>query len=103
MVRLVSTEGKMSEKNYRRMKMLIASLAAMAIFLLPLSVFAQTKISYHSNKFKTSDDIKLGRQAAGEVEKQLPILRDQLATDHVSRVGQRLVGAIPPEFQHPEF
>jgi Zn-dependent protease with chaperone function len=93
----------MSEKNYRRMKMLIASLAAMAIFLLPLSVFAQTKISYHSNKFKTSDDIKLGRQAAGEVEKQLPILRDQLATDYVSRVGQRLVGAIPPEFQHPEF
>ena len=93
----------MSEMSYRRMKMLIASLAATAIFLLPLSVFAQTKISYHSNKFKTSDDIKLGRQAAGEVEKQLPILRDQLATDHVSRVGQRLVAAIPPEFQHPEF
>src|SRR2546428_1278521 len=95
-------EGKM-KKNYRRTQTLIALLAAVAIFVLPLSVFAQTKISYHSNKFNTSDDLKLGRQAAREVEQQLPILRDQLATDYVSRVGQRLVGSIPPEFQHPEF
>jgi hypothetical protein len=91
------------KKNYRRTQTLIALLAAVAIFVLPLSAFAQTRISYHSNKFKTSDDLKLGRQAAGEVEQQLPILRDQLATDYVSRIGQRLVGSIPPEFQHPEF
>src|SRR5256885_10580420 len=95
-------EGKM-KKNYRRTQTLIALLAAVAIFALPLSVFAQTKISYHNNKFQTSDDLKLGRQASREVEQQLPILRDQLATDYVSRVGQRLVGSIPPEFQHPEF
>ena len=58
----------MSEKNFRRMQMLIASLAAVAIFLLPLSVLAQTKISYHNNKFKTSDDLQLGHQAAQEAE-----------------------------------
>jgi len=95
-------EGKM-KKNYHRTQTLIALLATVAIFVLPLSAFAQTKISYHNNKFNTSDDLKLGRQAAREVEQQLPILRDQLATDYVSRVGQRLVGSIPPEFQHPEF
>ena len=92
----------MNIKNYRFTQGLIAW-AVGAILMAPLSVFAQTKISYHGNKFKTSDDVQLGRQAAQEVEQQLPLLHDQLANDYVSRVGQRLVSAIPPEFQHPEF
>jgi predicted Zn-dependent protease len=91
----------MRGKNYRGTRRLIAAVAL--VFLVALSVFAQTKINYHSNKFKTSDDLKLGRQAAAEVEKQLPLLRDQLAGACVARVGQRLVAAIPTEFQHPEF
>jgi hypothetical protein len=33
----------------------------------------------------------------------MPILRDQEVQDYVERVGQRLVAAIPSEFQHPEF
>src|SRR6266480_2639125 len=82
---------------------LIACLTLAATFLLPVSVFSQTKISYHSNKFKPQDDVKLGRQAAQEAERQMPILRDREATDYVSTVGQRLVAAIPQEFQHPEF
>ena len=82
---------------------LIACLALASTFLLPVSVFSQTKISYHSNKFKPQDDVKLGRQAAQEAERQMPILRDREATDYVSTVGQRLVSAIPQEFQHPEF
>ncbi|MFH4202114.1 M48 family metalloprotease, partial [Acinetobacter baumannii] len=28
---------------------------------------------------------------------------DEVVQDYVERVGQRLVAAIPPEFQHPEF
>jgi len=70
---------------------------------MPVSVFAQTRISYHSNKYKPTDDVKVGRQAAAEVEQQMPILNDSDATSYVSRVGQRLVNAIPAEFQHPEF
>src|SRR4030095_14589706 len=49
------------------------------------------------------DDVKVGRQAAQEVEQQMPILNDAEATSYVSRVGQRLVSNIPSEFQHPEF
>jgi hypothetical protein len=70
---------------------------------MPVSVFTQTKIVYHSNKYKPADDVKVGRQAAAEVEQQMPILNDSEATSYVSRVGQRLVSSIPPEFQHPEF
>ena len=44
-----------------------------------LSALAQTKISYHNNKYKPQDDVKLGRQAAAEVERQMPILRDEVA------------------------
>jgi hypothetical protein len=75
----------------------------LAIIMMPLTVFAQTKIVYHSNKFKPTDDVKLGRQAAAEAEQQFPLLRDSEVNAYVERLGQRLVASIPPEFQHPEF
>src|SRR6267143_1522324 len=81
----------------------LAWLMAMAIGLMPLAVFAQTQIVYHANKFKPTDDVRLGRQAAAEAEQQFPLLRDAEVTTYVERIGQRLVAAIPPEFQHPEF
>src|SRR6185295_16541167 len=49
------------------------------------------------------EDVRLGRQAAAEAEQQFPLLRDAEVGSYVERVGQRLVAAIPPEFQHPEF
>jgi beta-barrel assembly-enhancing protease len=76
---------------------------AASILLMPLRSFAQTKIVYHSNKFKPADDVKLGRQAAAEAEQQFPLLRDSEVTAYVEKVGQRLVASIPTEFQHSEF
>jgi beta-barrel assembly-enhancing protease len=93
----------MNRKNYYSLQRVMALLAAVAIFAMPVSVFTQTKIAYHSNKYKPADDVKVGRQAAREVEQQMPILNDSQITNYVSRVGMRLVSAIPPEFQHPEF
>ena len=81
----------------------LSCLAAIAIVTSSLTALAQTKISYHPNKYKTSDDVRLGRQAAAEAERQFPLLRDAEVTAYVESVGQRLVAAIPPEFQHPEF
>ncbi|MGH9967490.1 MAG: M48 family metallopeptidase [Pyrinomonadaceae bacterium] len=89
--------------KYQKSRQLVAWLAVCAIFLLPVSVFSQTKITYHSNKYSVQDDVKLGRQAAAEAEQQLPLLRDSEVNDYVARVGGRLVNSIPPEFQHPEF
>src|SRR5256885_7863495 len=93
----------MIRKSYRFGLKLLALQIAFAIFLMPSSSFAQTKISYHSNKYKLSDDVKLGREAAAQAEQQFPLLRDSRADSYVSSVGQRLVAAIPAEFQHPEF
>src|SRR5437660_6185028 len=92
----------MNRFDYRRVKVL-AWLISVAIVMMPLAAFAQTQITYHSNKFKPTDDVRLGRQAAAEAEQQFPRLRDAEVTTYVERIGQRLVAAIPPEFQHPEF
>jgi hypothetical protein len=70
---------------------------------MPVSVFGQTQIKLHSNKYKVQDDVKLGRQAAAEAERQFPILNDSEVNAYVSRVGQRLVSNIPSQFQHPGF
>jgi len=93
----------MIRNNYRSIRASFVWLMAIAIFVMPVSGLAQTKIVLHSNRYKPSEDVQVGRQAAAEVEQQMPILRDADATNTVSRVGQRLVSAIPPEFQHPEF
>jgi Zn-dependent protease with chaperone function len=93
----------MLNHNYGKTQALIAGLAVFAILLMPVSVFTQTKISYHSNKYSPQDDVKLGRQAAAEAEQQLPLLRDPEVADYLSRVGNRLVASIPAEFQHREF
>jgi predicted Zn-dependent protease len=93
----------MIKKYSNRRQRLIAWLTVFAVFAMPVAAFSQTQIKYHSNKYKPTDDVKVGRQAAAEVEQQLPILRDPEATSYISRVGQRLVSSIPSEFQHPEF
>src|SRR6266498_3818581 len=93
----------MNRPNYRSVTRWLASLMCLAIVMMPLAVFAQTKIVYHSNRFKPAEDVRLGRQAAGEAEQQFPLLRDAEVGAYVERVGQRLVAAIPTEFQHPEF
>ena len=82
---------------------LIAWITLIAIAALPLSVAAQTQLKYHSNRFSIQDDVKLGRQAAQEVEQQFPLLNDAEVQNYVQRVGQRLVAAIPSQFQKPEF
>src|SRR6266850_7477782 len=93
----------MNRPVYRSANKWLVWLMAMAIVMMPLAAFAQTRITYHPNKFKTTDDLKLGRQAAAEAEQQFPLLRDAEVNAYVERVGQRLVASIPPEFQHPEF
>jgi Zn-dependent protease with chaperone function len=64
---------------------------------------AQTRIVAPKNKYSPADDVKLGQQAARQVEQQLPIMHDSEVNGYLNRIGQRLVENIPPEFRHPEF
>lgn len=84
-------------------KKLAAATLLFTIWAVPLTVSAQTRIVAPKNKYKVQDDIKLGNDAASQVEKQFPILNDADATRYVESVGQKLVAAIPPQFRQPAF
>ena len=80
-----------------------ATAAVVAIFSSVSLLVGQTKIVAPDNKYSPKDDIQLGRDAARQVEEQLPMLRDDGVQSYVERVGERLVDGIPTEFQHSEF
>lgn len=90
-------------KKHNFSKGLASILLAWTMFVLPISVLAQTRITMPKNKYKVQDDVKLGNQAAGEAEKQFPILNDSDAQRYVTTVGERLVRAIPQQFQQAAF
>src|SRR5690349_1220511 len=74
------------------------------LFCASLAVAQATKITAPKNNYKPSDDVQVGREAAAEVSRQLPLLPENSDIDnYVERVGAALAAAIPPEFQHPEF
>jgi beta-barrel assembly-enhancing protease len=66
-------------------------------------VAAQSRVAAPSNKYSLAQDVKLGRQAAAEAERQLPLLHDDQLTSYVAGLGRRLTGAIPAQLRHPEF
>jgi predicted Zn-dependent protease len=63
----------------------------------------QTVVTPPDNKYTPAQDVELGRQAAVEVERQLPLLRDAEVTSFVASLGTRLVQSIPEALRHSEF
>ena len=77
------------------------SLIAVALSVGILS--AQTRIIPPDNKYTPAQDVQLGREAAAEAERQLPILRDDMVTSYAERLGEQIVAVIPTELRHSEF
>ena len=78
--------------------------AVLAVFVASLTLAdAQTKVTAPSNKYSVADDVKLGREAAAEVRKEMPMLTDDRVDDYIERIGERLARNVPAEFQHNEF
>ncbi len=79
-------------------------LAAVRVATVALAlVAAQSAVAPPENKLSPQQDVELGREAAAQVRQQLPLLHDDAVSGFVEDVGHRLVAAIPPELQHPEF
>jgi len=90
-------------KKYNLSKNITMVMLAWAMLIMPLAAFGQTRISMPKNRYKVQDDVRIGREAAQQVEQQMPILNDSETTRYVQDVGRRLVNAIPSEFQQPGF
>jgi hypothetical protein len=74
-----------------------------ALVLASALLSAQTKVVPPKNSYTPAQDVELGRQAAAEARKQLPILRDDGVTSFLENIGRRLVSAIPSDMRRPEF
>jgi Zn-dependent protease with chaperone function len=79
------------------------SVTSLVVATAVLGVAAQTPVTAPENKYTPAQDVQLGREAAGEVRKQLPLMNDREVTAYLDRVGRRLVSAIPEDLRHPEF
>jgi len=81
----------------------LAAVMAWSLAVLPAISIAQTTITAPKNKYPVSKDVEIGNQAAREAERQFPVINDQIVESYIQSVGDRLVAAIPRQFQHPEF
>jgi hypothetical protein len=89
---------------HRFMRQQLRSASTLVAVVLSLGLLtAQTKVTPPDNKYTPAEDVQLGREAAAEAEKQLPVMRDDLVTSYVEDIGERLVDSIPPELRHSEF
>src|SRR5215204_6563096 len=69
-----------------------------------LALCQATKITPPKNEYSAADDVKVGKEAAAQITRELPLLPEDGDIDaYVERVGRTLVSAIPPEFAHSEF
>src|SRR3954463_5221337 len=80
-----------------------STLVAASLVAFVATSAAQTQVTAPKNKYSPSDDVKLGLEAAQQVEKEMPVMHDSEVNGYLNSIGQRLVGNIPAEFRHPEF
>jgi hypothetical protein len=76
---------------------------AFAVALTAAVVTGQTRVTPPENKYSIADDVRLGRESAQEVRRQLPLMRDEQVTSYLDGLGRRLVNAIPSELRHDQF
>ncbi len=75
----------------------------LVIVLTATTVAAQTKVTPPKNKYTPQQDVQIGREAAGEVRQQYPMISDSQIRGYLERLGERLVDAAPPELNHEVF
>jgi hypothetical protein len=64
---------------------------------------AQTPVVAPPNSYTPAQDVEMGRKAAAEARKTLPVMRDDNVTSFVEDIGHRLVAAIPADLEHEGF
>jgi len=79
-------------------------IAASLIAFITAVAAAQTRIDIPKNNYTVNDDIRIGRQAAAEIERKLPLISERsFADNYIETVGRRLTRAIPPRYRHRGF
>src|SRR5687768_592017 len=77
--------------------------AALAALTLASAAVAQTRITAPKNSYSPEQDVELGREAAAQVRRDMPMLNDGRTDEYVETIGRRLMENIPSEFRQPKF
>ena len=77
--------------------------SAIFVGILTVALGSQTQVSAPKNKYSPAEDVKLGMEAAQQVEREMPVMRDGEVNSYLEGIGRQLVENIPQEFRHPEF
>ena len=93
----------MSTITYNRRASRAVVALAVSLFVAVPALNAQTVVALSENKYTPAQDVELGRQAARDVERQLPLLRDGRVNDYVESIGRRLERAIPSHLRQRSF
>src|SRR5918999_397117 len=95
---------KLNSRRFEGARGLTVALMAFILAAMPVAALAQgTPIEMPRNRYDVREDVQAGQQAAAEVERQMPIIRDGEIDNYVNSLGQRLVSAMPSQFQQPQF
>ena len=78
---------------------LVASVSLSAVTL----VAQATVIKLPKNKYTPEQDVQIGTEGAKEVRQQYPIIKDEKISTYLSKLGDRLVAAAPPELKNPVY
>ncbi len=70
-------------------------LTLLALLLAAGAAQAQTAVKPGFNMFTVQQDIDIGRQSAGQIEGQLPMVTNSAVTQYVSRLGSKLAAHAP--------
>jgi len=79
------------------------ALVGIALAAFVSTAVAQTPVTAPKNKYNPADDVKLGREAAQQVDREMPVMRDSQINNYLESIGRRLTDNIPAQFRHPEF
>ncbi len=66
-------------------------------------VFAQTVVKPPKNKYTPKQDVELGREAAAEVRKEYPVIKDERIARYLGKLGDRLVAAAPANLKESVY
>jgi predicted Zn-dependent protease len=88
----IQTGGAMARWRY---------LAVLLAMLVPALAYAIEKLDFTPgfNFYSPQDDVKLGRAAARQIEKQLPMLNDPETVDYVTHLGRKLSHYAPNDLK----
>ena len=67
------------------------------LLLIPASAWALERLSFSPgfNLYKTDQDVQLGKESAGEMDKELPLITDPQVLRYINELGKRLASFAP--------